>query len=273
MKTITRTMPVRLLAVLLAALLSGCRPEQLPELPSLPGLPEELRQLPEVLEKLELPDLSDITLPSLDTLPGLQAPADGIVFSGPTERSVNAGESVPGTGIVFTGVEEGTALFQIEGMESPKRVGDSLDFDGAWPTISGSLYSVRYRIYLIGETSVRLAGVQQLMIPGLAPEQAVIPEATKEDAAVLRFPFTDGVEVGGDTIHGTTWGYLGRFDRGAHLTGLSESQYPYRDVGDSIVWQGWLREGVAAEYDLRTLAYGAESLRVGGTVTLHIVAP
>ena len=73
---------------------------------------------------------------------------------------------------------------------------------------------------------------------------------------------------GSDTIHGTTFGYMGKYARGAQLSGPNENEYPYRAVGDSIAWQGTLRPEVGAKYDLRALAYGRESLRVGGTVAL-----
>jgi hypothetical protein len=89
-------------------------------------------------------------------------------------------------------------------------------------------------------------------------------------AVELRFPFLDGVQRGGDTIAGTTYGYLGRYERGAQLSGVPQEQYPYRAVGDSIEWEGTLRPGIGARYDLRMLVYGVDSMRVGGVATLHL---
>lgn len=255
-----------LLLIFLILVLAGCKRE---DFPALPGLPDDLRSIPDALEKLDLPDLSGVSLPSLDSLPGLKAPEGGIVYSGPTERSVNVGDTVPGTDIVLNAVEDGAAVFQIGEFTSPKKVGDSLDFDGAWPSLADTTYNVRYRVYLIGEDFVRLAGVQQLLIPEIAPAEGNLPDGGFD----LRFPFVDGVNVGGDLIAGTTYGYLGRYERGAQIANMPENQYPYRAVGDSLVWEGTVRPGLGAQYDLRTLAYGSDSLRVGGTITLRLPGP
>jgi hypothetical protein len=247
-------------------LAAGCRPEQLPEFPDLPGLTQELRQIPDALQDLQLPDLSGIELPSLDSLPQLTAPPGAILFSGPTERRLNAGERLPGTDIAFTGVEGEQAIFTIDGMRSPRAIGDSLDFDGEWPGIPGSSYSARYRIYRISDSAVRVAGVHQLLLPDISPQVGPAPAGSLE----LRFPYTDAVVVGADTIAGTTLGYLGKYDRGAQLTGLPQSEYPYRATGDSILWEGTLRPDVGARFNLRMLTYGADGARVGGTVAVTL---
>lgn len=247
-----------------------------PDFPDLPGLPSELSEIPDVLRNLELPDLSSIgiELPDIATLPALQAPQGGILFTGPTERQIKTGERVPGTDVTLISARDGLATFQILGMQSPRRIGDSVDFDGAWPMLPGSVYQARLRIYAIGNGSLRLAGVHQLMIPNIQPVMNASPSA----AFTLRFPFTDGVTTGNgsppsDVIAGTTLGYLGQFDRGAQLTGLGDNIFPYRSTGDSIEWQGALRPDVGIAYDLRVLNYGRDGLRVGGTATLTLPGP
>ena len=47
-------------------------------------------------------------------------------------------------------------------------------------------------------------------------------------------------------------------------------EYPYRKTGDSILWEGALRDGVCARLDLRVLQFDDKGLRVGGLVTLWI---
>jgi hypothetical protein len=253
-----------LFTLLLALTASAC---SAPELPSLPGLPEELRQIPDALRGIELPDLSGIDLPGLDALPAIQTPPGGIVYNGPTERSLEPGERIPGTDITFVEVRDGQAIFSIGGMQAPRRNGDSLDYDGSWPGVDGSSYHARLRLYRTGTDSVRVAGVHQLMLPAIAPALGA-----KGSGSELTFPFIDGVETGGDTIAGTTYGYLGRYERGAQLAGVPDNLYPYRSVGDSIEWEGSLRPGVGVDYDLRVIVYGVEGLRVGGTVTVVLPA-
>lgn len=268
-----RLLRVLVALLVLSSLAVSC---QAPELPDLPGLPDDLSEIPDVLKNLELPDLSDIgiEIPGLDLLPSWGTPAGSITFNGPIEREVRAGARVPGTDVTLLSSGDGTALFEVEGMQSPRRVGDSVDFDGAWPNLSGSQYAARMRIYTIGNNTVRLVGVHQLTIPDLQP----VMNAPQPEGYVLRFPFADGVEIGvgaagDDTIAGTTLGYLGQYDRGAQLIGLGANVYPYRSVADTIEWQGTLRADVGAVYDLRVLNYGRTSMRVGGTVAVTVPTP
>lgn len=269
----SRMLVVLVALLVLSALAVSCRA---PEFPDLPGLPGDLREIPDVLKNLELPDLSGIgiEIPGMDLLPQWSASAGSIAFSGPIEREIRARERVPGTDITLISSGDGTAVFEVMGMQSPRRTGDAVDYDGGWPTLPGSQYAARMRIYSIGNDTVRLAGVHQLTIPNVQP----VMDAPIADGFVLRFPFTDGVDAGtgapgDDTITGTTLGYLGRYDRGAQVTGLGPNVYPYRSVADTIEWRGTVRSDVGAFYDLRLLNYGREGMRVGGTVTLTVPGP
>lgn len=253
----------RLSLAFVALLLAACSRPQLPQIPDLPGITDELQAIPEALQDRELPDLAGLELPGLDSLPSLTAPAGGILLSGPGERRLNPGERLPGTDISFTGIENGQAVFQIAGLRSARAMGDSLIYDGEWPGLPGSRYSLHFRIYLVGEDDVRTAGVHQLMVPSINPQM----DATASGSAELHFLFTDAVNVG-EPIIGTTLEYLGRYERGAQFLGWPQSQYPYRNTGDSIVWQGALRPEVGARFNLRLLTYGMEGARVGGAVTL-----
>ncbi len=257
-----------LIAILMTILLlSGCLGGQdLPDLPiTLPtGLPS-LDQLPGYLEDLQLPDLSQISnLPSLDDLPGLQAPENGVLFAGPTERKVEVGQPIPGTDIQLVAVGNDGAEFTIAGLRSVRRVGDSLDFDGAWPNIDGVTYNVRLRIYTVGNDSVRMAGVHRLVVENVDP----VPGNADLNRSA-QFPFTSTANVG-EIIPGTTFRYVGPDDRGAQIGGLPEGDYPYFKVGDSIVWQGTLRDDIPARFSIRILYYTETTLQVGGVVTLAL---
>jgi hypothetical protein len=251
-------------ALLLALLLGACSPGVYP---NLPGIPDDLRAIPEALQGLELPELSGISLPDLGALGVLTAPPGAIVFAGPTAPQLAAGERLPGTDIVYEGMEGEDAHFTIAGLRSIRRMGDSVAYEGAWPGLPGSTYQALLRIYGFTDDGVWLAGVQQLLLPDIAPARGPAPTGV----VTLRFPFVDGVQADGSaTIDGTTFGYLGRYDRGAQIAGIPDGEYPYRSVGDSLVWQGSLRPDVGARYDLRTIAFGRNSLRVGGTVAVSL---
>lgn len=264
-----------LVLLLTTLFLSACSTPQLPEipqlpdlpqLPALPGIPESLRDLPDLLGQLGLPDLSTIPdLPQLEDLPGMQTPAGAIVFNGPTERRLNIGEQLPGTDIVLTNVTAAGPEFQIAGMRSVRAMGDSLDFDGAWPSANGVDYNLRMRIYYIGDTYVRAAGVHRFVVYNVQPTRADVTLSGN----TMKFPFTVSVNNGG-AIAGTTLGYAGMEDRGGQVTGLPEGEYPFRKIGDSIQWKGYVRADIPAEFNIRMLYYDANGARVGGVVTLVI---
>lgn len=264
-----------LLLFLFAGLLPACSAPELPkisELPSLPdisqlpGIPESLRELPNLISELGLPDLSQIAnLPQLEDLPLLQTPPGAIVYNGPTERSLSPGDRIPGTDIVLTAVTNAGAEFQIAGMHSVRALGDSLDFDGDWPTAGGISYNVRMRIYYIGSNYVGAAGVHRMVIQNIQP----VAESVNLGDATMKFPFTVAANVG-ETIAGTTLGYAGQGDRGGQISGLPEGEFPFRKIGDSIHWTGRVRADIPAEYNIRMLYYDANGARVGGIVTLGI---
>lgn len=255
--------------ILLLGGATGCGEVQLPapELPDLSELQEQLADLPNVLRDLGLPDLSQIpNLPELADLPIQQSPAGGILFAGPTERSLTVGERIPGTDIVLSAITDEGAEFQIAGLRSVRKAGDSLDFDGDWPEMEGVEYYLRSRIYLLNETSVRLAGVQQLIVNNIQP---TVQANVSLDEPTLKFPFTVSAAPS-ESFPGLTYRFIASADQGAQLSGLPEGDYPYRKVGDSIIWQGALRTDIAVRYDLRLLFYNETGARVGGIVTVAL---
>ncbi|MEZ4869246.1 MAG: hypothetical protein R3C14_48435 [Caldilineaceae bacterium] len=258
--------------LLLASLLGACQaPElpkmpELPTLPSLPDIPESLRDLPGLIGELGLPDLSQIpNLPQLKDLPGLQTPPGAIVYNGPTERRVDVGQRVPGTDFLLTAVTDSGAEFHIAGLRSIRSIGDSLDFDGNWPSSSGLDYNLRLRIYYLGSNYIRAAGVHRLVVRDVQPVQADVAVTDN----TLKFPFTVSAQSG-QSFPGMTLGYVGEADRGGEISGLPSGDYPYFKVGDSMSWKGYIRPNIAAEYNIRMLYYDANSARVGGVVTLAL---
>lgn len=255
--------------VFILATLSACNqiesPIDLPTVPSAPSLPS-ISELPDMLKDLELPNLSGLSdVPELSDLPALQVPDGGIVFAGPTERQIGVGERIPGTDIELTGISEDGAEFRIAGLRSVRALGDSLDFDGNWPGIDGVAYSLRLRIYRIGDNSVRAAGVHRVVVENIQP----VAQPVSLTGVTLKAPYVTSAAAG-EILHGLTYRYVGRDDRGAELAGLATDEYPYRKTGDSIRWEGRLRPDIPVKYELRVLFYGENTLQVGGIVTLGL---
>ncbi len=132
-----------LLCALIALALTGCG-IQLPV--NIPGVPSDLGELTGLLEELGIPDLSALgNVPGLEALGAVQTPPGAIAFQGPVEFGLSAGQIIAGTDIRFVQAEAGAdaAQFEIAGLRAPRRLGDSLDFDGSWPGTRGVSYQLR----------------------------------------------------------------------------------------------------------------------------------
>ncbi|MCC6458536.1 MAG: hypothetical protein IT328_26545 [Caldilineaceae bacterium] len=265
---------VSLLSV--ALLLMGCGlplplPTQLPI--EIPGMPANWDDIQGLMGDLGLPDLSTLgNVPGLEALSGLQTPVGAIAFQGPVEMALATGQRIPGTDILFVGAAAGddAAQFEINGLRAPRRLGDSLDFDGSWPGMSGVSYHLRLRVYHLGAGQVRAAGVQRLVIENVHPQAAAV--GATPGSHVMRFPHSVTTAPGA-LFPGMTLGYSGQDERGAILTGLAEGEYPYRKIGDSVEWTGRLTPHLAVEYHLRLLYYQEANATLGGVVDVSLPGP
>ncbi|MDE0632707.1 MAG: hypothetical protein OXH73_14485 [Caldilineaceae bacterium] len=247
---------------------------QMPRLPSprsLPGVDELLDQLPgfdlDLLRELGLPDLSDIAdLPQLVDLPSLDVAENAIAFTGPTEMRIEIGEFIRGTDIQLTAIVDGRAEFLFSGLRAERIAGDSLDFDGPWPNIGGVDYLLRLRVYRVTEEYVRAAGVHRLVIEGIQP---IHQPAMALQENLLKMTYTGSVGMG-DLLKGTTFGYVGKAEQGAEISGIPASDFPFRKSGDSLRWQGMLRPDLPSRFDLRVVHYGENSVQVAGIVSLQL---
>lgn len=240
----------------------------------IPGVPSDLGDLAGLMSELGIPDLSSLAnVPGLEAFGGLQTPPGAISFQGPLEMSITAGQPIPATDIRLVEAESGAdaAQFEIAGLRAPRRLGDSLDFDGVWPGISGVSYHLRLRVYQIGNGQVRAAGVHRFVIENIAPQVANV---NVEGAGGTTYSFPHTVTSGvGEQFPGMTLGYRGQEDRGASLTGLPDGEYPYRKMGDSVEWAGLLTPNIPVVYHLRLLYYQDANATVGGVVTISLPGP
>jgi len=258
-------------------LLSGCTegntptlpalPTGLPDLSEIPGLPASPEELPGLLDELNLPDLREIgiELPQLDDLPLLQVEDGTAILRGPAEQRIQLGQRIPGTDIALVAIDGTDAEFRIDGLRSVRTVGDSLHFDGDWPGIDGVQYNLRLRIYRIGSTNVRAAGVHQLRIQNVQP----VARDIDTFGSAMRFPVVESAAVG-ETIRGTSFTYLGQTERGAEIGGLPAGEFPYFKTGDRIRWQGMLRPDIPIAYNVRVAWYNADTIRIGGVARVYL---
>jgi hypothetical protein len=133
---------------------------------------------------------------------------------------------------------------------------------------------LRDRVLWFSPDRLQLAGTIDLTVNEIAPKFSSIPQIsdkTKSKLIVYKLPVIYRVKRG-ETISGTTLTYVGKTEKGAELGGLLKDEYPYREVGDSISWQGQLRSKVYIDLVARTVFYNEDSLNITGVATV-ILAP
>lgn len=187
----------------------------------------------------------------------------GLVYTGPTELTVEAGKFVPGTPIQFVGATAKGAEVRIEGEPAFKQLGDSLIWQGE--VVPGVRLSVNLRILHISEARLVTGGVVTVEVQAAQPQAG---PARTDRPVRYTLPVTYKVDKG-KTIPGTTVRYVGTEEgKGARLEGLEG--YPYRAIGDSILWEGHLTPSVDVQQTLRVLFFNDRFLQVLGTATLYI---
>ncbi len=183
-------------------------------------------------------------------------------YAGPVEKSIDQGQFLPGTGIQYLGKTDKGARVSIGGKEANKKIGDSLDWKG--DMAPGVSVDQTLRVALITDDTLHAAGTVRVIVtsPRSQPEPPNI-------AAPVHFRLPVGYHVEKDkAIPGTSLTYLGKTAEGAYLGNIEG--YPYRKMGDSITWEGKLREGLWIELNLRTALITDNQLDVIGTADLWI---
>lgn len=225
--------------------------------PSLPTIPN-------------IPFLSDPVQPTPDF--GSEPIEDTLTLLAPAfATSLQPGETVPGTGLTYIGRSGDAYEVSIDGLNAFKRSGDSFFWSGVIAPSVFANYKLRLTTSLFGGLPV--AGPVELLV--LFPEPAELPEIGQVDAKYhFSNLFVDYKVPAGSQVPGTTLFYegvegLGADDQLARFGGLSG--YPYLAVGDSLVWNGRLRDNVFIRYNLRTISFDEGQIHLVGTGDLWII--
>jgi hypothetical protein len=184
-------------------------------------------------------------------------------YTAPYELSVDVGTTMPGTSIRYMGSTDQGAHFQIAGQDAYKQKGDSLSWSGT-PLTSVSL-SFSGRLVWYTDATAYVVGTSTVKVTDANPQiVSSIPEAPLRYRAVVTYNVGKGKDIPGTLVT-----YSGKSDQGAELSGLEAN--PFRKTGDSIVWQGKLREGVYLVVNVRTLFYTDSMLQVAGTAEVVLI--
>ncbi|MFO7916808.1 MAG: hypothetical protein R6V13_01865 [Anaerolineae bacterium] len=183
-----------------------------------------------------------------------------LVYNLPTKLTVAAGEKVPGTDITYDYEDDDGAHLTIDGQEALKRKGDSLA--ASFSPRPGVDVDLELRIGWVTDQELHLVGTAESSIKDVDPVARTI-----STSAPIQFsgPVAYGIAKGA-VIPGSTIVFEEKTDEGVRLGGIEG--HPYRKVGDSIFWEGTLRDDIYARLNLRVLQASDSALHVGGVVTL-----
>lgn len=211
-----------------------------------------------------------ISLPQGDTdQPETTPPLDEILsFRVPLySANLQPGESVKGTHLEYLNREGDVYQVSIDGLNATKRVGDSFSWRGVMaPGVIGN-YNLRISPSLLGNSLLAAGSVQLFVLNPIAVElsnEYVINDVLYRFSGIA---VDYQVPVGGQ-VPGTTLIFEAYDQQGALLSGTVG--YPYRAVGDSLIWTGRLRGNVVVKYNLRVASADEESIRLIGTSELFI---
>ncbi len=190
--------------------------------------------------------------------------------------SLEPGETVPGTRLHYVGRSGDTYKVTIDGLEATKRVGDSFIWNGVIAPGVYTNYNLRLTTAVFGALPV--AGPVEIIVFNPAPvEMSLSADITSADLYFSNILINYQIPPG-RLIPGSSLVYEGVFTQGegqqasqlARLSGLSG--YPYFALGDSLVWEGQVRDNVYIRYNLRVTAINEDGLRLSGTAELWITS-
>lgn len=188
-----------------------------------------------------------------------------LLYTAPFETGIEKGSDLPGTGIHYVSLSDKGAEILIDDQIAFKQKGDSLDWKGN--PVENVHLDLTLRVLWFTEETLYVGGATQATVRDPLPVAASIP--TESPVKYSNAPVTYRVEKG-DSIPGTLVKYLGEAEEGIELSGVEG--YPYRKLGDSIVWEGKLRERVFLQLNVRVIFIAEDFIRVAGTATL-LLAP
>jgi hypothetical protein len=188
---------------------------------------------------------------------------DEISFGLPTTLPIEKGRALLSTNIVYDSYTKEGVWLLIDGQRALKRKGDSVSWSGSFAPETETKLDLR--VIWTAEEKVDLAGTAKVVVHGVNPQKSPIVTTS---AITFSGPVAYGV-ARDSYIPGTTLTYVGETEQGAELGGLV-NEYAYRQIGDSIIWEGTLRDGVYLRAELRTVQFDANGLRLAGIATLWL---
>ena len=184
-----------------------------------------------------------------------------LLYTAPFETGIERDSNLPGTGIRYVGLSDKGAEILIDDQVAFKQKGDSLDWKGS--LVQNADLDLSLRVLWFTEDKLYVGGTAEVAVRDPTPVASSVP--TQAPIKYSNAPVTYHVNKG-HYIPGTLVKYVGKTEEGIELEGVEG--YPYRKFGDSIVWEGKLREHVFIELNVRVLLITEDPITVAGTASV-----
>ncbi|MEW5989068.1 MAG: hypothetical protein AB1791_20775 [Chloroflexota bacterium] len=179
--------------------------------------------------------------------------------------TLDPGDTVPGTHLTYVGQRDDAYDVTIDGLTATKRSGDSF----IWRGVIGPGVVAKYNLRIGTAVRGRLLAAGPVELSVLSPTPVELSEIPLADNALhYQNIAVQYVIPQGRAIPGTTLVYEGTAEEGVRLSGING--YPYRALGDSLIWIGQLREGSVIRYSLRVASVDEPGLQLVGTAELWV---
>ncbi len=191
---------------------------------------------------------------------------DYITFQTISYRQVlNAGETVPGTKLVYIGPRDRLYEVEIDGQRATKSAGDSFRWQGILHAGVFGDFDLRLSPQLLGD--MLAVGTVNLTVLNPMPIEAELPQDVTN---WHQFPelIVDMTVPVGERIPGTVLTYDGLESQGARLG--NTAGYPYLAQADSMRWTGRLSTNAYIQYNLRVISISDQTLRLAGVAELWV---
>ncbi len=181
--------------------------------------------------------------------------------------TMEPGETTPYTQLTYEGHEGNIYRVSIDNKPADKRVGDSFRWRGVIAPGVTAHYNLRIAP-TFSRDNMLVGGSVELGIFNPIPIEMDGDPSSGDGLLHFGNIFVDYTVPIGEKIPGTTIAFEGQEDQDAELSGVAG--YPYRAVGDSVIWPGILRGNATVRYSLRVVSVREDSLRLLGSAELWI---
>jgi hypothetical protein len=186
------------------------------------------------------------------------------------------GDTVPATQLTYVGRQGDAYQVTIDGLEATKRVGDSFIWSGVLAPGVYANYNLRLTTAILGVLPI--AGPVEIIIFNPAPVQTILTADIMSAQPYYGNILVNYLIPPGREIPGTSMVYEGIYNQGegqqasdlAWLSGLTG--YPYLALGDSLSWDGQLRDNVYIRNNFRVAGINESGLRLAGTAELWLTS-